>query len=135
MPQPKIATDDRILDALPAEIRAAISTYANESGLSANAVIEGAIRHFLELDTSLKNEVISTAEDTSLLAALPPILQSQVLQYAEQTEITSELVIELAIAHFLDPDSVTFDDCQVKVEQASIAWLKQYADSKTVTAA
>ncbi|MEO0771212.1 MAG: hypothetical protein AAFY72_17625, partial [Cyanobacteria bacterium J06649_4] len=82
MPQPKIATDDRILDALPAEIRAAISTYANESGLSANAVIEGAIRHFLELDTSLKNEVISTAEDTSLLAALPPILQSQVLQYA-----------------------------------------------------
>ncbi|MEL6899338.1 MAG: hypothetical protein AAFP07_00175 [Cyanobacteria bacterium J06606_4] len=135
MPQPEITTDDRILDSLPDEIRAAISTYANESGLSANAVIEGAIRHFLELDTSLNSELTSTAEDTSLLAALPPILQSQALQYAEQTEITSELVIELAIAHFLDPDSVTFDDCQVKVEQISIAWLKEYAGNAAVTAA
>lgn len=135
MPQPEITTDDRILDSLPDEIRAAISTYANESGLSANAVIEGAIRHFLELDTSLNSELTSTAEDTSLLAALPPILQSQALQYAEQTEIPSELVIELAIAHFLDPDSVTFDDCQVKVEQTSIAWLKEYAGNAAVTAA
>ncbi|MEL6604505.1 MAG: hypothetical protein AAFP20_14915 [Cyanobacteria bacterium J06614_10] len=135
MPQPEITTDDRILDSLPDEIRAAISTYANESGLSANAVIEGAIRHFLELDTSLNSELTSIAEDTSLLAALPPILQSQALQYAEQTEIPSELVIELAIAHFLDPDSVTFDDCQVKVEQISIAWLKEYAGNAAVTAA
>ncbi|MEL6322576.1 MAG: hypothetical protein AAFQ57_18340, partial [Cyanobacteria bacterium J06626_14] len=96
MPKPKIATDDRILDSLPDEIRAAILTYANESGLSANAVIEGAIRHFLELDTSLNSELTRTAEDTSLLAALPPMLQSQVLQYAEHTEVPSELVIELA---------------------------------------
>lgn len=62
------------------------------------------------------------------MAALPPVLQSQAIQYAEQTEIPSELVIELAIAHFLDPDSVTFDDCQVTVEQTSVSWLKQYAD-------
>ena len=135
MPQPEITTDDRILDSLPDEIRAAISTYANESGLSANAVIEGAIGHFLELDASLNSELTRTAEDTSLLAALPPILQSQALQYAEQTEVPSELVIELAIAHFLDPDSVTFDDCQVKVEQTSIAWLKEYAGNEAVTAA
>ena len=135
MPQPEITTDDRILDSLPDEIRAAILTYANESGLSANAVIEGAIRHFLELDTSLNSELTRTAEDTSLLAALPPMLQSQVLQYAEHTEVPSELVIELAIAHFLDPDSVTFDDCQVKVEQTSIAWLKEYAGNEAVTAA
>lgn len=121
-------TDERILDSLPEEIRVAIETYANESELSANAVIEGALKHFLSLDTSLSGEVTNSAEDTSLLSSLPPVIQSQAIAYAEQTEIPAELVIELAIAHFLDPDSVTFDDCQVKVEQTSIAWLKQYAD-------
>ena len=121
-------TNQRILDSLPEEIRVAILAYAEETELSANAVIEGALKHFLALDTSLQSDAVNTAEDMSLLSALPPVLQSQAIQYAEQTEIPGELVIELAIAHFLDPDSVTFDDCQVKVEQTSIAWLKQYAD-------
>lgn len=121
-------TDERILDSLPDEIRVAILAYADESELSANAVIEGALKHFLALDTSLSGEATNTAEDTSLVSSLPPILQSQAIEYAEQTEIPAELVIELAIAHFLDPDSVTFEDCQVKIEQTSIAWLKQYAD-------
>ena len=123
--------NQRILDSLPEEIRVAILAYAQETELSANAVIEGALKHFLSLDTSLQSEAVNTAEDTSLLSALPPILQSQAIEYAEQTDIPAELVIELAIAHFLDPDSVTFDDCQVKVEQTSIAWLKQYADEAT----
>ena len=126
-----ISSDERILDSLPDEIRVAIETYANQSELSENAVIEGALKHFLSLDTSLSSEAMNTAEDTSLLSSVPPILQSQAIQYAEQTEVPAELVIELAIAHFLDPDSVTFDDCQVKVEQTSIAWLKQYADEVT----
>lgn len=121
-------TNERILTSLPDSIRAAIETYASESGLSANAVIEGAVKHFLSLDTSLSSSAVRTAEEPSLLLALPSVLQSQAIAYAEQTEIPAELVIELAIAHFLDPDSVTFDDCQVKVEQTSIAWLKQYAD-------
>ncbi|MEM8502495.1 MAG: hypothetical protein AAF716_05015 [Cyanobacteria bacterium P01_D01_bin.1] len=46
-------TDERILDSLPDEIRLVILTYANESELSVNAVIEGALKHFLSLDTSL----------------------------------------------------------------------------------
>ena len=128
MTSPATPTDERILDSLPNNIRVAIETYANETGLSANAVIEGAINHFLSLDTSLSSSAVRTAEKTSLLSSLPSVLQSQAISYAEQTELPAELVIELAIAHFLDPDSVTFDDCQVKVEQTSIAWLKQYAD-------
>ncbi|MEL6470444.1 MAG: AraC family transcriptional regulator, partial [Cyanobacteria bacterium J06623_4] len=55
-------------------IRAAILTYAHESELTTNAVIEGALKHFLELDTSLGNEATTTAEDASLLAVPPPIL-------------------------------------------------------------
>lgn len=128
-------TDNRILESLPDNIRAAILTYAHESELTANAVIEGALKYFLELDTSLSDETSSTAEDTSLLATLPPILQGQAIQYAEKMQIPAELVIELAITHLLDPDSVTFDDCQVKVEQTSIARLKQYAEAIVVTAA
>jgi len=73
--------------------------------------------------------------NTSLLAALSPILQSQAAQCAEKIEILSELVIELAIAHFLGLESVTFDNCQVKIEQASVAWLKQHAKSETATPA
>ena len=134
MSPPGTPTDNRILDSLPDDIGAAILTYARESGLSENAVIEGALKHFLELDTALDNEATITVEDTSLLAVLPPILQSQAIQYAEKIEIPSELVIELAIAHFLDPDSVTFDDCQVKVEKTSIAWLKEYADAAATAA-
>lgn len=135
MTSPEQPTDERILESLPDDIRAAVLTYASESELTANAVIEGALKHFLELDASLSSGSTRTARDTSLLVALPPDLQSQAIQYAEQTEIPSELVIELAIAHFLDPDSVTFDDCQVKVEQTSIAWLKQYANNEAATAA
>ena len=124
-----------ILQSLPNDIHTAILTYASESELSPTAVIEGAIKHFLELDTSLSNEPSQVAEGTSLLAALADVLQSKALEYAEKLEIPGELVIELAIAHFLDPDSVTFDDCQVKVEQSSIAWLKQYAKNEPATAA
>ncbi|MEO0645382.1 MAG: hypothetical protein AAFZ17_04375 [Cyanobacteria bacterium J06650_10] len=135
MPPDETPAADRILESLPDEIRAAILTYAHESALTATVVIEGTLKHFLELDTSLSSESMSVAEDTSLLAALPSVLQSQAIEYAEKTEIPSELVIELAIAHFLDPDSVTFDDCQVKVQQNSIAWLKQYAGGEAATAA
>ena len=135
MASQELPTDERILESLPDDIRAAVLTYASESELTSNSVIEGALKHFLELDTSLSCGTTRAAKDTSLLASLPPAIQSQAIQYAEQTEIPSELVIELAIAHFLDPDSVTFDDCQVKVEQTSITWLKQYAGKEAATAA
>lgn len=128
-------TDHRILRSLPNDIYAAIMTYASESALTPSAVVEGAIQHFLNLDTSLSSESASGIEETNLLAVLPPSIQSRAKQYAEKTEIPVEFVIELAIAHFLDPDSVTFDDCQVKVQQGSIAWLKQYAGNASVTAA
>lgn len=127
--------DNCILRSLPDDIQAAIITYASETELTPSAVIEGAVKHFLDLDTSLSSESDGNSEETSLLAELPLSIQSQAKQYAEKAEIPPEFVIELAIAHFLDPDSVTFDDCQVKVQQGLIAWLKQYADDAAMTAA
>ncbi|MEO1393803.1 MAG: hypothetical protein AAFV90_12920 [Cyanobacteria bacterium J06634_5] len=127
--------DNPILKSLPDDIHTAILTYASEAELSPTAVIEGALKHFLELDTTLSDEPSRVAEKTSLLSALSKVLQSRALEYAEKQKLPNELVIELAIAHFLDPDSVTFDDCQVKVEQTSITWLKQYAQNEPATAA
>lgn len=127
--------ENRILKSFPEDIQTALLTYAGESKLTPQAVIEGAISQFLELDTTLTQDSDIHPDDTSLLALLPPLLQTQARQYASKAEMPPEFVIELAIAHFLDPDSVTFDDCRVKVQQGSIEWLKQYADSSAVTAA
>lgn len=130
-----LQTDSRILSSLPSKIHAAIMTYAAEAELEPSMVIEGAVKYFLDVDTSLSSEAELTCEEASLLSELPPIIQHQAKEYAARAKIPAELVIELGIAHFLDPDSVTFDDCQVKVERGSIAWLKQYANSASVPAA
>jgi len=41
------------------------------------------------------------------------LIAEAIAHYATAHAMPPEFVIELAIAHFLDPDSVTFDDCQV----------------------
>jgi hypothetical protein len=125
----------RILSSLPREIQTAVSTYASEANLTPQAVIEYAIAQFLELDTTLTDDGQFEEDDSSLLAELPQRLQNQARQYAKVAEMPPEFVIELAISHFLDPDSVTFDDCCVKVQQGSIEWLKQHALDPAVTAA
>lgn len=129
------ASSTRILNSLPGDIRTAVSTYASESNLTPQAVIEYAIFQFLELDTTLTGDQPLDADDTSLLAELPHRLQNQARQYAQAAEMPPEFVIELAISHFLDPDSVTFDDCRVKVQQGAIEWLKQHDQNSAVTAA
>jgi predicted transcriptional regulator len=125
----------RILSSLPREIQTAVSTYASEANLTPQAVIEYAIAQFLALDTTLTDDGHFDSDDTSLLAELPQQLQNQARQYAQAVEIPPEFVIELAISHFLDPDSVTFDDCRIKVQQGSIEWLKQHTQDPAVTAA
>jgi predicted transcriptional regulator len=125
----------RILSSLPREIQTAVSTYASEANLTPQAVIEYAISQFLALDTTLTDDGQFEADRSSLLAELPQPLQNQARQYAKAAEMPPEFVIELAISHFLDPDSVTFDDCRIKVQQSSIEWLKQHAHNPAVTAA
>jgi predicted transcriptional regulator len=125
----------RILSSLPGDIQTAISAYASESNLTPQAVIEYAISQFLELDTTLTDDGQFEADGSSLLAELPHRLQNQARQYAQVADMPPEFVIELAISHFLDPDSVTFDDCRVKVQQGAIEWLKRSADSPSATAA
>ncbi len=126
----------RILDSLPLEIQAVIVAYAGEAKISPQSVIEYILERFLMLDTSLTgDEQASSDYATSFLSELPTSLQNQVKQYASATDMPPEFVIELAIAHFLDPDSVTFDDCKIKIQPVSIEWLKQRASHPSATAA
>ncbi|KYC35052.1 hypothetical protein WA1_09970 [Scytonema hofmannii PCC 7110] len=49
----------------------------------------------------------------NILDYLPERIRQAIEEYSKQTQLSPELVIELAIAQFLDVDSVTFDDCQI----------------------
>ena len=46
-----------------------------------------------------------------ILAALPDRIQKALLAHAAETDYPLEMVLEMAIAGFLDSESVTFDDC------------------------
>lgn len=58
----------------------------------------------IEDTTALKN----------ILDYLPKRIKQAIEEYCKETELSPELVIELVIAHFLDVDSITFDDCQIE---------------------
>lgn len=60
------AADNPILESLPDAILTAMLTYASESELRPDAVIEGALKHLLELDTTLSDEPRRVADEKSL---------------------------------------------------------------------
>ncbi|MEM9161742.1 MAG: hypothetical protein AAGC54_01565 [Cyanobacteria bacterium P01_F01_bin.4] len=125
----------RIWNSLPDDIKSAVLTYARGAELVPRLVIEFMIARFLELDVTLLKSRQTLADDNTFLADLPLQLQTKVRQYAVDTEIPPEFVIELAIAHFLDPDSVTFDDCQISVRRDLVDWLEQCSQKQAVTTA
>ena len=47
-----------------------------------------------------------------LLAVLPDHIREAYLNYAKQINYSIEMVLEMALADFLDPDSLTFTDCK-----------------------
>jgi hypothetical protein len=50
-----------------------------------------------------------------LLAVLPERIRDAYLNYAKQIDYSIEMVLEMALADFLDPDSLTFTDCQPQI--------------------
>lgn len=51
----------------------------------------------------------------TLLAVLPDRIRDAYLNHAKQIGYTIELVLEMALADFLDPDSLTFTDCKPQI--------------------
>jgi predicted transcriptional regulator len=118
-----------ILEFLPPSIRSVIETYGQITDSSPETVVEIAIVEFLEIDwlSHLAHRVDSPNRQTAyqILDLIPLNLRAAIDEYASETEMPSEFVVELAIAHFLDPDSMTYEDCQVGIGRAQVERLKQ----------
>jgi hypothetical protein len=128
-------TQLQIFSSFPQGVQFAIVGYANAANLSPAAVIEFAMIQFLDLNFQTLSRESDASEDSSFLAGLPSSMQTAVEQYAMKNEMPAEFVVELAIAHFLDPDSVTFDDCQVGVQRDRVELLRLYRAARQATAA
>jgi hypothetical protein len=50
-----------------------------------------------------------------LLAVLPDHIREAYVNHAQQIGYTIELVLEMALADFLDPESLTFTDCKPQI--------------------
>jgi hypothetical protein len=135
MPTSNSNTLSRIFDSLPERVQSAIVAYANEVELSIAAVITFAIANFLELESVPIDDRQSHTEGNSILDDLPASLQSEIKNYAAEDEIPPEIVVELAITHFLDPDSVTFDDCLAELQHDQVELLRQQKGDRQATAA
>jgi len=48
----------------------------------------------------------------TFLNALPDKIKQAIITYAEEMEYPVEAVLEIAISGFLDPESISFADCQ-----------------------
>lgn len=52
---------------------------------------------------------------TMLLAVLPDHIRDAYTHHAQEIGYSIELVLEMALADFLDPDSLTFTDCKPQI--------------------
>ncbi len=57
------------------------------------------------------DEHLSPVAAKMFLAALPEHIQRALLAHAQETQYPLEMVLEMAIAGFLDSEAITFADC------------------------
>ncbi len=62
------------------------------------------------------DEHLSPVVAKMFLAALPERIQRALLAHAQETQYPLEMVLEMAIAGFLDNEAITFADCRSEYE-------------------
>lgn len=62
------------------------------------------------------DEHLSPVAAKMFLAALPERIQRALLAHAQETQYPLEMVLEMAIAGFLDSEAITFADCHPEYE-------------------
>ncbi len=62
------------------------------------------------------DEHLSPIAAKMFLAALPERIQRALLAHAQETQYPLEMVLEMAIAGFLDSEAITFADCRPEYE-------------------
>jgi hypothetical protein len=126
-----------ILEFFPPSIRSVIKTYGQITDSSPETVVEMAIAEFLEIDwlSHLAHRIDSPNRQAAyqILDLIPLNLRAAIDEYANETEMPSEFVVELVIAHFLNPDSMTYEDCQIGIGRAQVERLKQKREQTSYT--
>jgi hypothetical protein len=54
-----------------------------------------------------------------LLAVLPEHIRNAYVNHAKEIGYSIEMVVEMALANFLDPESLTFTDCKPQIGTSS----------------
>ncbi len=62
------------------------------------------------------DEHLSPVAAKMFLAALPEHIQRALLAHSQETQYPLEMVLEMAIAGFLDSEAITFADCHPEYE-------------------
>ena len=70
--------------------------------------------------THTSNEHLSHDVALMLLAVLPDHVRNAYLNHAQAIDYSIELVLEMALSDFLDPDSITFTDCKPQIGLAPV---------------
>ncbi len=65
------------------------------------------------------NKHLSRDAALMLLAVLPDHIRTAYLNHARQIGYSVELVLEMALADFLDPESLSFTDCKPQIGLSS----------------
>ncbi|GAB4205272.1 MAG: hypothetical protein Fur006_61190 [Coleofasciculaceae cyanobacterium] len=135
MPLSNPGSNSQIFNSLPEKVQSAIAAYAESAELSPDVVIKFAIAHFLELESIPLHEGHSHTESGSILDDLPASLGTEIENYAAEDNMPPEFIVELAIAHFLDPDSMTFNDCQTELQRDRLELLRLEKLQRSTTVA
>lgn len=62
------------------------------------------------------DEHLSPVAAKMVLAALPERIQRALLAHSQETQYPLEMVLEMAIAAFLDSEAITFANCRPEYE-------------------
>jgi hypothetical protein len=71
----------------------------------------------ITIKTLPKTERTHLSHDAALmlLAVLPEHIRDAYVNHARQIDYSIEMLLEMALADFLDPDSLTFTDCKPQI--------------------
>ncbi len=69
----------------------------------------------MQIPPQSDNKHLSHDVALMLLAVLPSRIRTAYLNHAKQIDYNVELVLEMALADFLDPESLSFADCKPQI--------------------
>ena len=114
-----------IWDAYPEPVQKVIEFYAKVTSMSPQDVIEYAIACFVGIDRK-PSDIDKLLIEEGEISAFSPYIQKGIHSHAAEIEYPPEAVLEMAIASFLDPDAVTFDDCFPGIDRDKVSQLKRF---------